>query len=170
MSSDMSRKRPPGWWYPWIFVGLFGIVFAVNMTMMKFATSTFSGLAVEHAFEKGNAYNAEIAAERAQTALGWTGTLAVVATEPEDEDARTVRWRFTLTDADKAPIDGLRITAEIDRPTLTGHDIAMTLDPVAPGTYEAETLLPFKGQWDVRLIANQADDPKFRLRQRVEIP
>ena len=33
------------------------MIFAVNMTMVKFATSTFSGLAVEHAFDKGNAYN-----------------------------------------------------------------------------------------------------------------
>ncbi len=170
MSFEMLRKRPQGWWYPWIFVALFVVVFAVNMTMMKFATSTFSGLAVEHAFEKGNQYNAEIAAERAQAALGWTAKLTVVATEPEDEDARTVRWRFSLVDADNTPVDGLRITAEIDRPTVTGHDIRMTLDPVAPGTYEAETLLPFKGQWEVRLIARHADEPKFRLRQRIEIP
>jgi nitrogen fixation protein FixH len=166
----MSRKRPQGWWYPWIFVALFGVVFAVNMTMMKFATSTFSGLAVEHAFDKGNAYNAEIAAERAQDALGWTAKLSVVAAEPEDENARTVRWRFTLADAERAPIDGLSVKAQIDRPTVTGHDIAMVLDPVAPGTYEAETLLPFKGQWEVRLIATHADKPQYRLRQRVEIP
>lgn len=166
----MSSQRPRGWWYPWIFVGLFVVVFVVNMTMMKFATSTFSGLTVEHAFEKGNAYNAEIAAERAQAALGWTARLVVVNADAEDEDARTVRWRVSFTDADKTPIDGLIIKAEIDRPTVTGHDIAMTFDPVAPGTYEAETLLPFKGQWDVRLIASLADEPKFRLRQRVEIP
>ena len=170
MSFQMLRKRPQGWWYPWIFVGVFVVVFAVNMTMMKFATSTFSGLAVEHAFEKGNAYNAEIAAERAQATLGWTAKLVVVDAEPEDEDARTVRWRFTLTDADDTPIDGLSIQAEVDRPTVTGHDIQMVLDPVGPGTYEAETLLPFKGQWDVRLIATHAEKPQYRLLQRVEIP
>lgn len=170
MSFQMLRKRPRGWWYPWIFVALFVVVFAVNMTMLKFATSTFSGLSVEHPFEKGNAYNAEIAAERAQAALGWTSNLAVVETEAEDENARTVRWRFTLVDADKAPIDGLSIKAEVDRPTVTGHDIRMILDPVGPGTYEAETLLPFKGQWEVRLIATHAEKPEYRLRQRVEIP
>lgn len=166
----MVRKRPRGWWYPWIFVGGFLVVFGVNLTMIKFATSTFSGLAVERAFDKGNAYNSEIAAERAQAALGWTARFAIVETVAEDENARTVRWRFTLADADGAPVDGLAVKAEVDRPTVTGHDIEMVLDPVGPGAYEAETLLPFKGQWEVRVIASRAGETKFRLRQRVEVP
>ena len=38
----MARKRPQGWWYPWIFVGVFGVVFAVNMTMVKFVITSYS--------------------------------------------------------------------------------------------------------------------------------
>lgn len=166
----MARKRPQGWWYPWIFVGVFGVVFAVNMTMVKFATSTFSGLAVEHAFDKGNAYNMEIAAEKAQQALRWTAAFAVAESRPEADDARTVRWRFAVSDKDGRPVDGLNVEALVERPTVTGHDVRMILHPVGPGAYEAETLLPFKGQWEIRLIAKVKGDPKFRLRDRVRIP
>ena len=150
-----------------IAVGAFGVIIAVNLVMAWQAVSTFPGLEVDNSYVASQTFNEE---KLAQDALGWTAELSVVAAEPEDENARTVRWRFTLADADRAPIDGLSVKAQIDRPTVTGHDIAMVLDPVAPGTYEAETLLPFKGQWEVRLIATHAEKPEYRLRQRVEIP
>lgn len=164
----MARK--PGWWYPWIFVGAFAVVFAVNMTMVKFATSTFSGLAVERAFDKGNAYNAEIAAEQAQAALGWTADLAIAEAVPESDDVRMVRWRLTVADRDGRPVDGLAVSARVERPTVTGHDIAITLYPTGPGAYEAQTRLPFKGQWEVRLVANRQGTPPYRLRNRVQVP
>lgn len=163
-------KRPPGWWYPWIFVGGFAVVFAVNLTMVKVATSTFSGLAVERAFEKGNAYNAEIETERAQIALGWSADLAAADIRAVDGDAREVRWRFTVTDAQGQPVDGLVADAEIKRPTVAGHDMEMRLHPVGPGAYGAETILPFKGQWEVRLIAKRGGEIRYRLRQRVQVP
>lgn len=164
----MARK--PGWWYPWIFVGGFAVVFAVNMTMVKFATSTFSGLAVERAFEKGNAYNAEIAAEQAQAQLGWTAAFGIAESTPEDDDVRLVRWRFTVSDKTGRPVDGLAVAARIERPTVTGHDVDMSLRPTGPGTYEATTRLPFKGQWEVRLTATRPGQPAYRLRDRVKVP
>ncbi len=75
----MTARRPDGWWYPWIFVAGFLVVIAVNGTMLFFATSTFSGLSVERAFERGNAYNAEIAAERAQAARGFDFDVVLAA-------------------------------------------------------------------------------------------
>lgn len=168
MSAAMARK--PGWWYPWIFVGAFAVVFAVNITMVTFATSTFSGLAVERAFDKGNAYNAEIAAERAQDALGWTAAFGIAESRPEADDARTVVWRFVVTDKIGRPVDGLAVSATVERPTVTGHDMAITLHPTGPGTYAAETLLPFKGQWEIRLTATRPGDPAYRLRDRVRVP
>lgn len=164
----MARK--PGWWYPWIFVGAFAVVFAVNITMVTFATSTFSGLAVERAFDKGNAYNAEIAAERAQEALGWSADFGIAESREEADDARTVVWRLVVADKSGRPVDGLAVSAAVERPAVTGHDIAIVLHPTGPGTYAAETLLPFKGLWVVRLTASRPGDPAYRLRIRAQVP
>lgn len=166
----MVRRRPDGWWYPWIFVLGFVVVIGVNMIMLFAATSTFSGLSVEHPFEKGNAYNAEIAAAEAQTALGWKADFAVAATRIEMDDSRTVRWRLTMTDAKGGPVSGLAVAVLLERPAVKGFDHAITLTPTGNGIYTAETALPLKGQWEARLTATRPGMPPFRLRTRVQIP
>jgi len=170
MSVAMRRQRPDGWWYPWIFVLGFVVVIGVNMIMLFAATSTFSGLSVEHAFEKGNAYNAEIAAADAQTALGWQADFGVAATRAEADGSRTVRWRLSMTDAAGKPVSGLAVRVRLERPTVKGFDHDMTLTSVGNGRYTAETSLPLKGQWEARLIATRSGTPPFRLRARVQVP
>ena len=39
----MAKIRRPGWWYPYIFVGAFGVVLLVNAALAYFATSSFTG-------------------------------------------------------------------------------------------------------------------------------
>ncbi|MGE4529234.1 MAG: FixH family protein [Rhodospirillaceae bacterium] len=166
----MARRRPDGWWYPWIFVVGFVVVIGVNMVMLLAATSTFSGLSVEHAFEKGNAYNAEIAAAKAQEALGWKADFGIAATRIEMDDTRTVRWRLTMTDAKGGPISGLAVAVRLERPAVKGFDHEITLAPTGNGRYAAETSLPLKGQWEARVTATRPGMPPFRLRERVQIP
>ncbi len=53
--------RQKGWYIPWIFVGLFLVVAAVNGVMIHFAFSSWTGLQTEEHFLKGIKYNQDLA-------------------------------------------------------------------------------------------------------------
>lgn len=165
-----ATARKDGWWYPYIFVAGFAVVVTANLIMMYFATSTFTGLETKSAYERGNSYNALIAEQEAQDRLGWTVELTAdgrLSDQPGAPERPTV-FALRMVDAQGAPIDGATVEAEIRRPTVAGHDTALRLMPVGPGTYRAETALPMAGQWDVQLLAKRGDDT-YRLRQRVVV-
>ncbi|MEO5374804.1 MAG: FixH family protein [Alphaproteobacteria bacterium] len=160
----MTRQRARGWWYPYIFVGMFGVVIVVNLVMAYFATSTFPGLATDRPFERGLAYNAAIADEEAQARLGWRMSLAARPSAPGHADVAV-----TVVDRLGAPVDGLAVSADLRRPTVAGHDRTLTLVRRAPGHYGAETSLDLPGQWEVRVTASLGDHV-HRLRERILVP
>jgi nitrogen fixation protein FixH len=166
----MVKQRPRGWWYPYIFVGGFLVVLAVNVVLMVFATSTFNGLETRHAWWEGNHYNAQIAAEDAQEALGWTVTFGSRSGPEAGPAADGLPARFDLDVHDRAgnPVDGLTVEAEVRRPTQEGYDRTVHLDPVGPGQYRTTVGLPLPGQWEVRLVASRGEDA-YRLRERIVI-
>lgn len=164
------KKRPDGWWYPWIFVAGFLVVLVVNGIMLFAATSTFSGLSVEKSFEKGNAYNAEIAAANAQVATGWQGAVRIVDIRAIGDENRKVRVAFDIRDREGQPLRGLTVRATVERPTVRGYDQDVTLVADETHGYLAEIALPMKGQWEIRLRADRRGDPTFRLRERLQIP
>jgi len=166
----MAKQRPAGWWYPWIFVAGFGVVLIANGLMMFFASSTFSGLSVEKAYKKGNMYNAEIAASKAQAALGWQGDVRVIGSRTVKDGARQVRWKFTLKDKTGALIQGMDVVAKLERPTMQGYDQNLRMIADAKDGYVADVILPMKGQWEVRVIATRRGVPPYRMRYRLKIP
>jgi nitrogen fixation protein FixH len=52
-------------------LAFFGVVMAVNVTMMTLAVETLRGTDVDNPYSAGLAYNKEISAARAQEARGW---------------------------------------------------------------------------------------------------
>jgi nitrogen fixation protein FixH len=150
----MAVLRKPGWWYPYIFVALFVVVLLVNLTMAYFASSTFSGMATENPYEKGLAYNQNLAMARAQAALGWRvdSTIGVAEGAPH----RTV-VTVTYINHDGRPVDGLDVHAQLVRPTAKGYDRSLVLDAVAPGTYRKVVDLPMAGVWDMDVVALSKD-------------
>lgn len=165
--------RPDGWWYPYIFVGGFAVVVTVNMIMMYFATSTFTGLVVGNAYDRGLAYNTLIEQERAQDALGWAPafsteplTAAEVAVLGFEDGTHPLRLQLVMTGPGGEMVDGLRVEAMLVRPTQAGHDHEVLLRPVGAGVYRAEVALPLAGQWDVQIFTVRGDDT-YRLRERI---
>lgn len=143
-------QRKPGWWYPYIFLGVFLVVVAVNGALAFFATSTFTGLETENPYEKGLAYNQNIAAAKAQEALGW----AVDArAEPLAGDGHRAQIAVSYTDRNGKPLEGLNVRARLIRPTAKGYDSETTLVATAPGTYGAVVDLPLAGVWDTDVVA-----------------
>jgi nitrogen fixation protein FixH len=148
----MAVTRERGWWYPYIFVGCFVVVVGVNAALAYFATSTFTGLETEGAYQKGLAYNQNIAAAKAQEAQGW-GVDTQVTPGPIGTNGVTVAVAVSYRDRDGKPVEGLDVKADIVRPTAKGMDQHIVLAPLGNGVYGGSYPLPTKGVWDMDVAA-----------------
>lgn len=166
-----ATPRPRGWWYPYIFVGGFGVVLSVNMALLYFATSTFTGLETVGAYDKGIRYNQTLAGAEAQRKLGWTVTVEAAsdaAADPKGEPVAAVATA-TFLDAQAKPVEGLEVGGLFVRPTVAGHDAKAVFQPAGPGRYQARLILPFPGQWDLQILATRGE-LEYQLSQRVVLP
>lgn len=148
----MAATRERGWWYPYIFVGCFVVVVGVNAALAYFATSTFTGLETDGAYQKGLAYNQNIAAAKAQDVQGWKVDTQVTP-GAIGTDGVTVAVAVSYRDHDGKPVEGLEVTADIIRPTAKGKDQHVVLAPLGNGTYGGSYPLPMKGVWDMDVAA-----------------
>jgi nitrogen fixation protein FixH len=160
----MVAERRPGWWYPYIFVAGFVLVLLVNLTMAYFATSTFSGLTNDHAYEAGLAYNQTLAAARKQEEMGWTVNSTV---DPEANHGAHITVSYL--DRDGKPVEDLTVRATLIRPTAKGHDREVTLAHVAPGTYATLQEMPLSGIWDMTVTA-RGGEVGYTLARRIIVP
>ena len=162
----MAQTRSKGWWYPFIFLGFFVIVVSVNATMAFFATSTFTGLSTQNAYEKGLAYNRNLAMAKAQAALGWSVDAAVTpAAGPKPAANVTLTYR----DRGGQPLTGLDVHALVSRPTVKGYDQEVALNDQGDGRYTATVTLPFTGQWDMDVLATGHGEA-YQLQRRFILP
>lgn len=147
----MAKIRRPGWWYPYIFVGAFGVVLLVNAALAYFATSSFTGLSTDNAYEKGRLYNRNLALAKAQAELGWTVETKVVAAG--GADAVQADFAVSYRDRDGRPVEGLAVHANLIRPTANGYDHRIDLAPLGDGRYGGVFPLPLIGVWDMDVVA-----------------
>lgn len=159
-----TRQRvAAGCWIPWVFVGLFLVVLAVNGTMIGIAISTFNGLKTTNAYEKGLAYNDRLAAAAEQEELGWHASWHM-----QNLADGKVRITLDLVDRLDQPIRSANVRARLDRPLQAGHERSLPFEELAPGRYAAAITLPLTGQWDVRLVA-EARDHRYQLAKRIQV-
>ena len=164
-STSRSKAAQRGSWIPWIFVGGFGVVLVVNAIMVYVAATTWTGIAVNRAYDKGLTYNRNLEAAARQEALGWDVSLAAEATpDLAGELAGTVE--VALRDASGAPLHRAEVVVVFERPTHEGHDFAVELTPSGAGTYTAPFAAPLPGLWDLRLVATKGGD-RFVSTERV---
>lgn len=156
MSATYDPKRSR--WIPWAFVGGMALVVVVNGIMSYYAISTFTGVTVPRAYERGRGYDQVLAEAARQDALGWRaevtlagGALHVVAT---DHEGRPVLGR----------IEGVLL-----RP-LEGTELPLAFATRGAGRWAAEALPPQRGQWEARLTLYGPDGSPFDIRARVMVP
>jgi len=162
-SSDQKQSIATGGWIPWVFVGLFLIVLAVNGTMITIAVSTFTGLETTNAYEKGLTYNNRLDALSEQDRLGWG---AVLDATPSGDQRVTLA--FGLRDQLGNPITSADVQATLLRPVQEGFDLEIRLDDQGNGNYSAAVDLPLAGQWDIQLTA-KARNQTYHLAKRIHI-
>lgn len=159
-------------WIPWMFVLGMVIVFIVNAIMAWLAVTTWSGLAVEQAYDRGRGYNQVIAEAERQQALGWQFALSLDAPAAGPRlHAGARRLVLTALDRDGAPLDMLAIAGTLRRPVERIADLPVTFRATGQGRYQAEIELPKAGVWDARLVAHGvAGAGPVQLYQRLVVP
>lgn len=143
------------------FAGFFGIVFAVNGFFIYKALSTFDGVEVDGAYQKGRAYNHLLERMDEQRRLGWQATIAA------DKAPAGTRLRVTFARADGSALTGLDVEGTFWRPVAAGADRRLPLAETAPGTYETVFDLAHDGNWLVRIAAAGPDGETFVQEDRV---
>lgn len=156
MNTAEDHRR--GRWYPWLFVGFFGVVFAVNAVMIGIAASTWTGLETRDHYRKGLAYNDVIGAATAQQMRGWQATLGWTALDGTSGEIAVI-----LRNKSGDPISGAGVAVELRRPTQASLDRLVPLVARGDGRYAARETLPAAGNWDARLVIHNGDDSHIQM-------
>lgn len=131
-------------------LAFFGAVIAVNVVFALEAIRTFPGEDVQRSYLQGLHYNDTIAERRAQAMLGWRATATLGAA------AHGASLSVTLSDRSGAPIDGVSISGELERPADARFDRQLVFSPEGGGRYAAQLEELPPGLW--RLRAHAQDD------------
>lgn len=151
-------------WIPWVFVGGFAVVVAVNAALIVFAVNTFTGLTTSEPYTKGLRFNEQIRETEVYERLGWH-----VAVRFSPMGARHGGIEVKLTDRNGAAISDAAVTLAFSRPVEKDRDFTLALRPRGNGRYVAEAEFPLSGLWDVAYrIEHGAEMLKARDRLQVE--
>jgi len=161
----VMTKRLTGWHVLGTLVVFFGIIFAVNGVMTYIALTTFSGIETPNAYQTGRDYNQTLEAAAAQRALGWDVSFEETFTASGDGAQAVIA--ITFEDATGAPVTGLEGELIFWRPVARGADVTAQLTEQAPGRYTAETALPARGHWEMRLLMQRETAEPYYLEKRV---
>ena len=150
-SNNPSKGRLTGRKVLMIFVGFFGVMFAVNIFMAFQALSTFPGLEVSSSYADSQDFNIR---RDAQEALHWQ---AAVETRGSGAGATVI---LHLTDASGAPVMPAQMEALLTRPTNQTQDQLLALQFI-DGAWQAPADLD-QGRWRLRLTGRADDGTDYR--------
>ena len=154
-----------GWHVLAMFVAFFGIVGAVNATMMSLAIRTMSGLDARNGYDESQGYNRRLAAARAQGALGWSGTASIALA------GASAPLVVALADGQGRPVEGVAVVARLQHPSDRKRDREAALEPEGPGRWAGAFADVAPGFRDLVIEARDAADgsSRFISRQRVRL-
>lgn len=144
-----------------MLIGFFGVVFAVNGVFLASALRSHTGIVSNEPYVKGLKYNQRIEAGERQAKLGWQEALAVEASGAIS---------LGVKDDGGRPVQGLKLTGSIGRPSTSRTDRPLTLVEAEPGRYVVNVGALDEGTWLLDLEGVARDygaDPVYRLRRRV---
>jgi nitrogen fixation protein FixH len=143
-----TGRKLTGWHVLAIFVGGFGIIFAVNFYMAYSAVSTFPGMEVSSSYADSQTFDER---RDAQEALGWNASVAL------DGDMLIL----TLVDAAGRPVYPAELDALLTRPTNRTEDQALELTRGPNGVLTAPVEVS-EGRWRLRLTGVARDGTEYR--------
>jgi nitrogen fixation protein FixH len=123
-------------------VAFFGVIIAVNLTMARFAVTTWSGLVVPNTYVASQQFNAKAEESRTIEALGYQVDFQ------SDPDGVSV----ILTDSGGQPVEADTVTAGLRRPVGTLDDRELEFTARGPGVYTVAGRLA-EGAWIAHVTA-----------------
>ncbi len=144
-----ADRKLTGWHVLFIFVGAFGVIITVNLTLAFNAVRTFPGLEVDNSYVASQTFDAR---RDAQLALGWT-----VGAEYAGD-----RLVLSITDRAGQPVQIERMEATLGRATHVKDDRTPAFVFDGTAYVAAERLAP--GNWNLRMKAIAPDGTMFQQR------
>lgn len=155
----MSGFTIKGWHVGLGVTAFFGVIIAVDATFLTLAYRTHPGQVAHKPYEAGLVYNAELERQRKQTQLGWRAAA----------EARPDGVAVWMRDREGAPLTGLTVTADLQRPA-TGHGrTRLALSEIEPGLYVGENA-DLSGAWDAAIAARDEAGRDFMASRRLTWP
>lgn len=158
MSTTSPEHARRGAWIPWAFVGGMALVLVVNGVLVWAALSTFTGVAVGQAYDRGLTYNDVLVEAARQEALGWHAGVAL--------DVRTLV--VSVHDDAGQPVAGT-LSGVLVRP-VEGTSVPLGFAAAAPGEFRAAVEVPRHGQWEAQLRLIGEKGARLDIRERVIVP
>jgi nitrogen fixation protein FixH len=147
MALPVQQNRAGRSIIPWLFPAGLGLVIVVNMVMAWFAIDTFPGVATRNAYERGRSYGRVLERDEAIAAMGWQ---VDVRLRSDGRESLVVHYR----NRDGEPIVGLEPFAVLTRPLGERTKVEVRLAEAGAGVYQAVIDLPYRGQWDAQISAD----------------
>lgn len=135
-----------------ILIAFFAVVITVNVTMARFALSSFGGTVVDNSYVASQRYNDWLARADAQDRLGWERTVGVA---PDRHVRLELRKAGVL-------LTGLRVTATLSHPLGRAPATLMHFTAGADGALRSVEAVP-AGRWRLDLsVRRGADEARYR--------
>jgi len=141
-----------GWHVLAMILAFFATIIAVNVTFAVYAVRSFPGEDVRRSYLQGLRYNDTLAERRAQAALGWRASTELRG------DAEGEVLEVVLRTRNGDAIEGATLTGELEWPTNSQFDHALTFEPLGGGRYVARLGPLNTGRWRLRARAEQGGD------------
>jgi nitrogen fixation protein FixH len=154
-----SAFRLKGWHVLLMFLGFFGVVIAVNIGFVVMSIRTFPGQVSVTPYEDGLLHDRAVAQFDAQGRLGWSATAAT------ETGAVAVEFR----DRAGAPLSGLQVSGDLQRPATETGRITLQFRETGPGRYVAGHAA-LAGAWDLTAIAVDGQAHRFEAQRRLVWP
>lgn len=162
VSSDAVKGRPlTGRMVLAMLLAFFGVVIAVNMVMLRVASSTFSGVGEKNAYIAGIAHNKSLAAAREQDRRGWKVEAALKRLAPG-------RTQVNVERTDGGTYSALDVIVRFEHPASGQMDHLVQLAPSSPSAWRGALDLP-AGVWDIVIEMRSGGSLVFLSRDRVQV-
>ncbi len=143
------------------FISFFGVIFAMNFVMIRFAVSSFSGVETESSYKAGLSFKNDVAAAHAQDARHWS-------VEANVQRGANGSILITARDAKAQALSGLTAQVRLGHPTDKRNDVAVEFVETSAGQFRSLTPLP-EGLWDLVIDLKRGDDLMFRSKSRITL-
>ena len=147
-----------------ILGAFFGVVIAVNVTMMTLAKKTFPGIEDDNPYATGLRYGKDLEAAKEQAAREWR-----VDAHMERGADGTATLQVEARDAGGQPITGLKFEGGLEWPAGPRGDQTFDLTEVGIGIYRGSAPAVAPGNWGLVITAYQNGERKFLSRNHVTL-